>query len=400
MSVSPIVSAPVQAGGDAPSTALDRLNHRWYVAIPFALDPISPKAADAFSDGTWTAAWRSAGALLPPIAFALGFVAPLVWPGMTQVFSESLLFLAIMIAIAFFSGTAGVMLLLGYVCGDIAHDLFSRNVYGPYIVRQVAADIVSYLLMGVAVVLIPHAARRLAAELSSKIRDDYFQEASQVSLSAIAAALLVFLWCQATIVLIRPVFTWVGSSPTTEAVKHVQRQWFVLIAVAAGALMLRAVGELIAHRSSGWPLASSLQERRWSAPERRGAVWMKLPVVIRIVVAAAAVTLLLAGTYVSWFDAGLVFLAVIALKAWRSGLLGGVPRSWLALVSKIPALVRFAIAPLLGFAAAWAVIALFWRAGSLRPVMFGAFFTVILFHLLFPTPRAPRKEASAIEEAS
>jgi len=273
-------------------------------------------------------------------------------------------------------------------------------VYGPYIVRQVAADIVSYLLMGVAVVLIPHAARRLAAELSSKIRDDYFQEASQVSLSAIAAALLVFLWCQATIVLIRPVFTWVGSSPTTEAVKHVQRQWFVLIAVAAGALMLRAVGELIAHRSSGWPLASSLQERRWSAPERRGAVWMKLPVVIRIVVAAAAVTLLLAGTYVSWFDAGLVFLAVIALKAWRSGLLGGVPRSWLALVSKIPALVRFAIAPLLGFAAAWAVIALFWRAGSLRPVMFGAFFTVILFHLLFPTPRAPRKEASAIEEAS
>jgi len=113
MSVSPIVSAPVQAGGDAPSTALDRLNHRWYVAIPFALDPISPKAADAFSDGTWTAAWRSAGALLPPIAFALGFVAPLVWPGMTQVFSESLLFLAIMIAIAFFSGTAGVMLLLG-----------------------------------------------------------------------------------------------------------------------------------------------------------------------------------------------------------------------------------------------------------------------------------------------
>lgn len=391
----PSVTASLESGRVAPATAIDRLNRRWYVSIPVALDPLSPKAADAFSDGTWLAAWRSISALLPPIAFVFGAVAPIVWPGMTEVFSESIVFLAVMIALAFLSGPSAVMLLLGYASGDIGHDLFSRHIYAPYIPRQIAADVVSYLLMGVALVLIPHAARRLATELSSKIRDDHFQEAAQVSLSAIAAALLVFLWCQATIVLIRPVFTWIGTSPTTEAVKHVQRQWIVLVAVAVGTLMLRAIGELLAHQSAGWVFANSLQEQRWAAPQRRGAVWMKMPVAIRIVIAAAAVTLLLAGTYVTWFDAGLVFLAVIVLKAWAYGLLGGVPRPWIAAVSTIPALVRFAIAPLLGFAAAWAVIAVFWGTGSLRPVMFGAFFTVIFFHLLFPVPRARRKSEEA-----
>ncbi|MGZ8851261.1 MAG: hypothetical protein ACXW3E_13160 [Thermoanaerobaculia bacterium] len=395
MSVSPIVTAPAATGGNAPPAAMDRLNRSWYVTIPLALDPISPRAADAFSDGTWTAAWRATGALLPPIAFALGFLAPFVWPGMTQVFSESLVFLIIMIALSLLSGPAGVMLLLGYAFGDVLHDLFAHRMYGMFIGRQLAADVVSYLLMAVAVVMIPQASRRLASELSAKIRDDYFSEAAQVSISAIAAALLIFLWCQATIVLIRPVFTWVNSSPTTEAVMHVQRRWFVLVAAGIAALLIRAVLELIAKRSSSWPVVNDMQEQRWSAPQRRSAAWRKMPLSLRVLASAVVVTLLLAGTYVRWFDAAAVFVAVVILKAWRSGLLGAMPRGWISVVTKIPALFRFALAPTIGYFAGWTIIALFWRAGSLRPVMFGAFFTLIVFHLLFPATGTRRTEEAS-----
>jgi hypothetical protein len=231
------------------------------------------------------------------------------------------------------------------------------------------------------------------------MNDDSVRNATQVAVSAIAAALLIFLWCQATIVLIRPVFTWAGNSPTTEAVAQVQRKWTWLVAAAVGAVLLRAVAELLARRMAGWALVNSLQERRWSAPERRGALWRRVPLVIRVLIAAAAVTLLLAGTYVNKFDAGLVFVAVVLLKAWRSGVFGGVPAAWFTTVSKVPALIRFAIAPLLGFVAGWMIIRLFWSTGSLRPVMFATFFTVIFFHLLFPGSPS-RERTAAMREAS
>jgi hypothetical protein len=398
MSGSQVVSAPADAAVAAPAS-VDRVNRLWYVDLPVALDPGAPPVADAFSDGTWTATWRSIGGLLPPIAFVVGFLAPILWPGMRNVFSESLVFLLIVVATSFLSGTAGVMLLLGYVCGDLSHDLFNRYGYAGYLGRQLAANVVSYMLLGVATVLIPQLARRLASELSSKLNDDSVRNATQVAVSAIAAALLIFLWCQATIVLIRPVFTWAGNSPTTEAVAQVQRKWTWLVAAAVGAVLLRAVAELLARRMAGWALVNSLQERRWSAPERRGALWRRVPLVIRVLIAAAAVTLLLAGTYVNKFDAGLVFVAVVLLKAWRSGVFGGVPAAWFTTVSKVPALIRFAIAPLLGFVAGWMIIRLFWSTGSLRPVMFATFFTVIFFHLLFPGSPS-RERTAAMREAS
>jgi hypothetical protein len=80
-------------------------------------------------------------------------------------------------------------------------------------------------------------------------------------------------------------------------------------------------------------------------------------------------------------------------------MLGAMPAAWVAVVTKVPALIRFAIAPLLGYVAGWAIISLFWRTGSMRPVMFATFVTVIFFHLLFPGS-PPRARAASMREAS
>ena len=368
------------------------MNRFWYVTVPVRLDPIAPAAADAFGDGAWLAGWRGVAAILPVAAFVLGLAAPIAWPGMPHVFSESIVFLALMLALALLSGTAGAMLLIGYACGDVVSDAFIHRPYEAVVAQQIAGDFVTWMLMGVGVVVLPQAARRMASELSAKVKDAYIGEAMQTSLSAIAAALLTYLWCQATIVLIRPAFTWTKNTPTVEAIRPVQNGWPVLVVAAVVAVLVRAVSEFVAKRGASWSHVNALYADRWQNPERRGAWWSKVPQPVRIVIASLAVTLLLAGTYVRWFDAVLVFIAMTALKAFRA--YAKLPPAWSKSVSFIPALLRFAIAALLGFAMAWPMMKVFWQIGSLRFVLFGAFATLIFLHALFPA--VARKRATAV----
>lgn len=108
---------PGSASGPLP-TGQEPLGRLWSVQVPGWLDPWAPQLADAFADGAWTAGWRALAAVAPLAGWALGFLFPLLWPGMKDIYSESLFFMAVVICGAILSGPVGVMLLLGYIVGD------------------------------------------------------------------------------------------------------------------------------------------------------------------------------------------------------------------------------------------------------------------------------------------
>jgi hypothetical protein len=375
------------AGAVAPPLSRqERLVRIWAVRLPLLLDPWSRRMADAVSDGTWTARWRPVGAFAPPIAFLAGLLFPLFWPGMQEVYTESLVFLMLVIAGAILSGPVGVALLAGYILGDLADPQARYYGWGSL---HAAGDMITYMLLGLPAVILPQLGRRMAEEVADRLsQESRGHLAVRAALYGVAMSLLTALWCQAMIVLVRPVFTFVRSSPETAAVVQVQTRWEWLALVAAIAAVARVWLESIVRRSSSVDAIRRLEEQRWAHAERRSMHWRRLPLAVRVALATIVTTVMLAGTYVTRWDA-LVVLAVIALvKAWRAGLLGSMPGWWVQTVSRAPVLVRFIVAPLLGYILARTILSLFWSSASLRPVMLGAVLTLIVFQVLFPPPRA------------
>lgn len=376
----------VKPGGPPVASAgQDPLGRLWSVRLPGWLDPWAPQLADAFADGAWTARWGVLPALAPLVAGALGLFFAVFWPWIDYVYSESLVFMALVIAAAILSGPLGVMMLFGYILGDFLGDVFQ----GYYIrapLGVAGGRLIGYLLLAILAVRVPQLARRMAERVPLPANPGV-RFALRAVFYAAACALLVYLWCQAMIVLIRPVFTWVGSAPTVPAIHQVQVRWGWLVAVAVVAAAARMVlEEIVIGSSSQASNVADLQQQRWSAAQRRGQFRQRLPALVRVGLDAVMITLLMAGMYVGWIDAVFVALAVAALGAWRYGLIGKVPAGWAALVRKVPALVRYAVAPLVGYLLAYAVLTLFWRLGTFRPVTLGALLTLAMFYLLFPRP--------------
>jgi hypothetical protein len=377
---------------------IEQLSQFWSVWLPNRVDPWSPQLADALSDGAWTAAWPAVTAFAPLLALVLGGLAPSSWAGIEYIYTESLLFMALIIAGAILSGPIGVMLFLGYVVVDFFSGKAPQE---PFFLGQSGAlsrsgggQLISYLLLVIPALRTPLLARRMVEGLMLRLPRSITEAVSiRAGLYATTCALFSFLWCQAMIVLIRPVFTWYGGTPTIQAIEPVQNRWGWLVVIAIMAATTRIVlEEVIVRRSARAHIIEELQRQRWASPERRSAQWRRLPIIARVGVTAVMTTLILAGTYTNWLDALLVLAVTIALGAWRTGLIKAmVP--WERRIGHVPALVRFTAAPLIGYLLANQALDLAWFNGAetLRPVFLSALFTLVVYYLLFPSPTSSFK---------
>src|SRR2546428_8331068 len=234
--VTGVVSRRLMPGGGAVSTRIEELARLWSVRLPRLLDPWVPELADSFADNAWMMPWWNAVTIAPFAALSVGFLAPWLWPGMNNIYSESLLFLLLATASALLNWSFGASLFLGYVAGDLLHLTVGNGSFS-----MLAGHGVGYLLLGILVIRIPQLARELTEGARWLPPEPTLRRPLQAALYVGASAGLVFLWCQGTIVLIRPVFTWAGGDPTDEAVVQVQRHWPLLVRFALGAAAPRAV---------------------------------------------------------------------------------------------------------------------------------------------------------------
>jgi hypothetical protein len=344
---------------------------------------VAPRLADALADGIWLAAWPFGGWIVLG-ALAIGFLFPLLWPGMHIIYSESLLFLLLVVAAAYLNGCLAVMLLFGYAAGDIVHvalgNLFSASNPLP----TLAGHLVGYAVLGIAAVVLPGMARSMARQLTPKTANPQLGTLAEAGLFGLAAGVLTYAWCQGAVVLLRPIFTWAGGSPIREAIVHVQQEWPWLVAVAVIAALAKPFLEQVAQRSpSGVLISQWKQETRASAGQRR-----RIPAPVRLLATSFIATFVLAGTYAGWLDALLVFGTTLGLGAWRSGLIGHFPAAWTQPISRIPVLLRFILGLIVGYILSSVVLAGVWQnTSSLRPVMFGALLTLAVLYVLLPKPR-------------
>ena len=221
------------------------------------------------------------------------------------------------------------MLLSGYVIGRllVGSRLSASSWDFDGLVRERGGELISFVLLAILAVVIPLVAQRMARQipLDRLPPDPNIRLAAHAALYGIGCGLLTYLWCQGTVVLIRPVFTWVHSQPTVEAISPVQVTGRLLVIAAAGVAAARVLVENL-HVRRGPVLATLVDlERRRRADGQRHSLWRRTPIAARIALATALVPLLLAGTYTGWIDAVVVAAATAALGAWRAGLIGRMP---------------------------------------------------------------------------
>lgn len=365
---------------------LDRLIQFWYVTLPKVLSPLMPRLATAVSDGGWTAAWRVPAAWAPVIVFVAGCFVPRSWPGAHDIYTESLLFLAVAVSLGIVSGTLGVALLLA----NGVREALSRDVASSLsaVTHVGAGQLVAWLLLGVLVVVLPQFTHLVTEAAITRLRFLKRTDARAVVRSlllAVVYAAVVLVWCLAATVLLQPVFTWSGRPPSVESVAVLSGSWKWLLAAAAGAALARGLVEgVVAPRAWLSPHVAALTRERHEAMGRAGAVWDGVPDVARSALAGSGVGLLLSGLSHRFTDglAAGAFFFLLSFVARR-------PRGWLTgrwsdLVRIVPGAIRVGLALGLGYLVSerMPTLALSWVAE--RSALIGATLTLALFVLLFP----------------
>ena len=387
-----------------------RLVRLWSVDLPVRIGGVLPRLADAFADGAWMARWPGVAAFAPIAAATAGLVFALVWVNVAgsrvpTAYTEFPPFLWIAIAVAFLSGTLAAALLIGYVVGDLLVGVGFP--YGGLL--GLLGSIVGYLLLGVVMILTPRLARWLAGDTVLRLQGRTPTTTATIlaGLQALAAALLVYVWSQGMVLLVGPVYTFRGITPSADAIMPVQVGWIWLVLAAVAAVGVRFVIELrfpAPAATRDLPRALRIL-RREERSRRQGATapgWSRVPVVARAAVMAGLVVLVLSGTYANFIEPIAVAVVVFLLAAWQSGLFGSRvsrPAPWL---ERLPALVRVFAAVAAGFAVSFVLLTIFQSdSGGAIAVVPGALATVAAFFLLFPPSQpAVRPPANLSSEAA
>ena len=370
----------------------------WLVRGPKFLSSWAPSLSDALADGAWTSPWRALTALTPVAALALGFVTSSRWLGLDQLYSNSLLFMAIVVASAILSGAVGLMVLVGYVVGDalsgggeLGRQFASSSTLGPFqtILREGGSQLLTYLLLAIPAISVPRFATLLARAFPMKLPlRRLAQFKARIVFYPLVLGLLIYVWCLGMTVLIRPLFTWRNVPLTAQAVEVFRSQWGWLVLTAMVAALARVLLEEVVQRWSPWrATVARVRRLRQAALAHPTARKRQLPLPVQIVVPAALTTLVLAGLYQGWSDALVVGIVATVLSSWRVGFRGQLPPGLGLRIRQLPPLVRAITALIVGvvsFELAGLLVPGAAGASLSRPLLLAAVFSLVASHVLFP----------------
>jgi hypothetical protein len=368
--------------------------------MPTAAGRVSKTLGRALADGSYLTAWREVGALAPPVLLAVGFVVGWTHPTILgwgfldtpPVVTESLAFLIVAAMVGAAGAGLGLALTVGYALGNVL-SLHPNNGPGP---PGSAAGwlglLLSYVLLGQLTTMMP-----LLASVMREATSLRFLPSGRPRLVMAAGlagglyALVAYLWAIAATILVRPAFTWQGTTPPTEAVVHVQQAggWIALFAGLAG--VGRAVAE--GHAAIVTPRQ---QSERASASVGWPPVtpWLRLSVVVRAPVAGVLATVLIAGALDRWLDAILIAAFFTLMYLARRGKRALLPLVWVDTVERIPVLLRLAVAAIAASLVSRAVVGRLWLVTStFRPVVIAVALSLVVVYLLCPSFASRPKDA-------
>lgn len=358
-------------------------------------------------------------AVLAPLAVALGsLVIGAAHLGYEDVYTESLVLMTTFVIIGVLSSQLGVVAVVGFAVGDFF--LGSRGVEGsgrggPFaggplgdLTRVRVPLLITYLLLGVAVVVVPRTARALLVAVGRWRRVPATLAWPLVSgLFVVVIWIGLQTWVAASPILVRPRFTWLGTLPTAEAIQPLQRDGHQLVAMAVAAAIFR---QLLLALAVWWPPMRDRVARAEADPvvlrlDRRGhqpkAVDQAPSVGRRLlgdVGASCLATLVLAGVLEQLWLWVVAFGVFMSVRLLRSGVLAVAPlEAWKVLVARVPVVVRvvvlWIVARVLTDALAAQLIDSY--TGVALAVLAGA----ILVFLIFPGTPAETADSAAAPPA-
>jgi hypothetical protein len=176
---------------------------------------------------------------LPLVVVAIVIVFSVARLTVNQVYTESLIFLVLAVAVGMIAPAAGVLLVLLHGVADLARALLdpyaSAGQYGA--IGTIAGRLISFYLLWLLVVEIPVVGRMVPAVVmdSDRPANPNARKLVAIASTGVAVGLMTWIWTQAAGLLIRPVFTWTGlSSPTYDAIANLQVNGMLIVVVAAG----------------------------------------------------------------------------------------------------------------------------------------------------------------------
>ena len=151
---------------------------------------------------------------LPLAVVAMVVVFSVLRLTVNQVYTESLIFLLLAVAIGMIAPAAGVLLVILHGVADLIRAFMDPSAgYGQYgIIGIIGGRLVSFYLLWLLVVEIPVVGRMVPWVVMDGDRpaSPGARKALAVASAAIAVGLMTWIWTQAAGILIRPVFTWTG----------------------------------------------------------------------------------------------------------------------------------------------------------------------------------------------
>lgn len=199
-------------------------------------------------------------------------------------------------------------------------------------------------------------------------------------LAAALAGCLLYVALQSLPLLVRPLFTWQGRSPTVEAMFLVQGR-ALLFALLAGAV---AAARVLAEYAAAVVDPEGLEEvadHLDLAPEPDW--WEQRSPLVRCAVGALAGTYLLSGLLTNWVEALLALAVLVGIEWTRWFALPRVPL-WARTMTAVPAVVRLVAAVAISAAlSSWLLPDRFFGE-SFLPLLLATLLSLALIAATFP----------------
>jgi hypothetical protein len=279
------------------------------------------------------------------------------------IYTSSIVYLCAIVFLSFFLQEYAFVVLGAYVLSDVMRFIKSDELVS---ILFVIGQLSKYILLYSLVITLPKLASVLSETKSIHL------SAYKKYIHAFIGGALVYLWCQAAIILIRPVFVWsYDQDPSVEATESVQRFFYYLIASALVAILARYkyLGESILNESM-------TKTSRFK--------FVLIDPFLRMFIFIPFVWLLLAGMYTHWID-GLI--AFVAIFAYESGVFENAIspfRLHLKFLEKANAILKFLGGLILSYGVSYFILKISPETQNFRPVLIATLFSLGIFFILFP----------------
>lgn len=392
-----------------PSSSFTR---RFFADLPVAAARRGPGALLVVSDGHWLSAAGPAAGILAVVALAFGLALGSRHWFFDEVFTESTALVILLATIGVVSTQLGAWTTVGFAVGDffLFHTTWTLPAPERYeggleevailagLWYQRLPLLSQYALLASLCVLAPLGARALASSVQDRIRGPQaFQLFVGAILAGVALFVLVRFWSNAAPHVIRPVFTEVppwesGRSPPLAAIAPVQDDPAIPRAAAAALFLKFALIGLLPRWDRGRQRVATLEREVSSRvldlgprpPTALGSL------ILQAAGASAFGLLFLAGLIENASTAVAVGGCILAIRLAKSGVLPFPPPRWRLTMSRIPSIVRFALALLVvnGIARS-IVLERFGSTQSLELLVWPIVAGLGVMALLFPDPPRP-----------